>query len=84
MKTIKFEDYDVNGQRIDDLEMDVDDISEQIIKLQDRCEKLERHEGQLVDQIKYLDNRINILIKILKVKIINIGETAEKLWKIEN
>ena len=78
MKTIKFEDYDVNGQRIDDLEMDVDDISEQIIKLQDRCEKLERHESELVDQIRYLDNRINILIKILKVKIIKIGEITEK------
>ena len=72
MKTIKFEDYDVNGQRIDDLEKDVDDISEQIIKLQDRCEKLERHESQLVEQIKYLNNRIDILTKIPKVNIIKI------------
>ena len=72
MKTIKFEDYDVNGQRIDDLEMDVDDISEQIIKLQDRCEKLEKYESELVEQIKYLNNRIDILTKILKVKIIKI------------
>ena len=72
MKTIKFEDYDVNGQRIDDLEMDVDDISEQIIKLQDRCEKLEKRESDLVEQIKYLNNRVDILTKILKVKIIKI------------
>ena len=72
MKTIKFEDYDVNGQRIDDLEMDLDDVFEQITKLQDRCEKLEKHESELVEQIKYLNNRIDILTKILKVKIIKI------------
>ena len=40
MKTIKFEDYDVNGQRIDDLEMDVDDAFEQIKKLQERVDNL--------------------------------------------
>lgn len=78
MKTIKFEDYDVNGLRIDDLEMDVDDAFEQIKKLQDRCDSLERRNKGLVEQINYLDNRINILIKILKVKIIKIGETTEK------
>lgn len=72
MKTIKFEDYDVNGPRIDDLEMDVDDAFEQITKLQDRCEKLEKRESVLVEQIKYLNNRIDILTKILKVKIIKI------------
>ena len=72
MKTIEFEDYDVNGQRIDDLEMDLDDVFEQIIKLQDRCEKLEKRESELVEQIKYLNNRVDILTKILKVKIIKI------------
>ena len=72
MKTIKFEDYDVNGQRIDDLEMDLDDVFEQITKLQDRCEKLEKRESELVEQIKYLNNRVDILTKILKVKIIKI------------
>ena len=72
MKTIKFEDYDVNGQRIDDLEMDLDDVFEQITNLQDRCEKLEKRESELVEQIKYLNNRVDILTKILKVKIIKI------------
>lgn len=71
MKTIKFEDFDVNGERIDDLEMDVDNAFEQINKLQDRCDNLERYNRELVDQIKYLDNKINILCKIIQVKIIN-------------
>ena len=71
MKTIKFEDFDVNGERIDDLEMDVDNAFEQINKLQDKCDNLERYNRELVDQIKYLDNRIKILCKIIQVKIIN-------------
>ena len=71
MKTIKFKDFDVNGERIDDLEMDVDNAFEQINKLQDRCDNLERYNRELVDQIKYLDNKINILCKIIQVKIIN-------------
>ena len=71
MKTIKFEDFDVNGERIDDLEMDVDNAFEQINKLQDRCDNLEGYNRELVDQIKYLDNKINILCKIIQVKIIN-------------
>ena len=58
MKTIKFEDYDVNGQRIDDLEMDVDDAFEQIKKLQERVDNLYAVYDILFNLIN-IDNKVS-------------------------
>lgn len=60
MKTIKFEEFDVNGQRIDDLEMDVDDAFEQIKKLQDENAVLKERVDNLYAVYDILFNLINI------------------------
>ena len=60
MKTIKFEEFDVNGQRIDDLEMDVDDAFEQIKKLQDDNAILKERVDNLYAVYDILFNLINI------------------------